>query len=344
MGEPASPPSARRGERAGEQEPTPCYAFTVFTATHNRAHTLPRVYAALRAQTFADFEWIIVDDGSTDGTQELVRRWQEEGHLPIRYFWQPHGHKKVAFNRGVREARGELFLNLDSDDSCLPQALERLWFYWCSIPASQRPEFSAVTCLCQDQEGRVVGDPFPAPVVDSNSLEMRHRLKVRGEKWGFHRTEVLRRFPFPEDVPGHVPEDVVWMAIARQYRTRYVNEALRIYRTPAVGNEEQVSQGRNWRAMAPGHVLWMLSILTVEWPFFRCNPVRFLWAAASLTRFALHGGRPPGGWWRRLPWGARGLVTLVAPAGVAAWGRDQLVGLKGELQRRWLLRSARMGE
>lgn len=317
--------------------------FTVFTATYNRAHTLPRLYQALQAQTFRDFEWLIVDDGSTDETPELVAHWQREGKLAIRYVRQEHAHKKTAFNRGVALARGELFLALDSDDACVPQALERFWFHWQSIPENRRQDFSAVTCLCQDEEGRIVGDPFPAPVVDSDSLEMRHRYRVRGEKWGFHRTDVLRRFPFPEDLSGYVPEDVVWMAIAREFKTRYVNEPLRIYRVAAPPGEEQISHALDWRAMAPGHVVWMVSILTVEWPYFRSNPRRFLWAAATLTRFRLHGGRPPRGWWRRLPGGARPLVVALAPAGVVLWVRDRLVRAKRQLARRRSPGSGSMG-
>ena len=332
---------ASSGTEAGEVGGV--VAFTVFTATYNRAHTLPRLYRALQAQTFRDFEWLIVDDGSTDHTAELVAGWQREGKLPIRYVRQEHAHKKAAFNRGVALARGELFLPLDSDDACVPHALERFWFHWQSIPPDRRQGFSAVTCLCQDEQGRIVGDPFPAEVVDSDSLEMRHRFRVRGEKWGFHRTEVLRRFPFPEELPGYVPEDVVWMAIAREYKTRYVNEPLRIYRVAAPAGEEQISHALNWRAMAPGHVLWMVSILTVEWPYFRVNPQRFLWAAATLTRFLLHRGRPPEGWWRRLTGGARLLVVALAPAGAALWVRDQLVGVKRALARRGFSGSGSMG-
>lgn len=324
-----------------EAEEQPRFAFTVFTATYNRAHTLPRLCEALRAQTFRDFEWLIVDDGSTDATAETVAAWVREGVIPIRYVQQPHGHKKAAFNRGVSLARGELFLSLDSDDTCVPHALERFWFHWGSIPADRRGRFSGVTCLCQDEAGRIVGDRFPGEIVDSDSLEMRHRFKVRGEKWGFHRTEVLRRFPFPEDVAGHVPEDVVWMAIARQYKTRYANEALRIYHQGGPAERAgRVAVSIDWRRMAPGHVVWMLSILSVEWPYWRFNPRRFVWAAATLTRFCLHGGQPPTGWWRRLSRGARLLVLAAAPAGALLWTRDHLARLKRKLQSQLASRSA----
>lgn len=63
-------------------------SFTIFTPTYNRAHTLPRVYESIRRQTRRDFEWVIVDDGSTDGTETLVQQWQKEANdFPIRYFW-----------------------------------------------------------------------------------------------------------------------------------------------------------------------------------------------------------------------------------------------------------------
>ena len=85
-------------------EPGHAPLFTVFTATYNRAHTLPRVLECLEAQTLRDFEWLIVDDGSTDGTQELVDSWRSRTDFPIRYEYQQHAGKHVAFNRGVQEA------------------------------------------------------------------------------------------------------------------------------------------------------------------------------------------------------------------------------------------------
>jgi glycosyltransferase involved in cell wall biosynthesis len=206
------------------------YLFTVFTPTYNRAATLPRVYESLTAQTFRDFEWLIVDDGSTDETREIVAKWQAEAGFPIRYVYQRNQGKPTARNRGVQEARGELFLTLDSDDSCLREALERLKFYWDSIPEDERPQFSAVTALCKNQYGEIEGDKFARDILDSDSVEMFMKYRPRGEKWGFQRTDVLREFPFPM-MPGtnFVPESVVWLALSRRYKSRFVNEALRVY-------------------------------------------------------------------------------------------------------------------
>src|SRR6266576_5358341 len=107
----------------------PC-VFTVFTATHNRAHTLARAYESLQRQTYRDFEWLIIDDGSTDKTRLLIRSYLEAAALPVRYIYQEHQGKHVAHNRAVLEAKGEFLLPLDSDDALLPHALMRLKFHW----------------------------------------------------------------------------------------------------------------------------------------------------------------------------------------------------------------------
>ena len=82
--------------------------------------TLYRVYDSLVSQTFRDFEWLVVDDGSTDGTKTLVSDWCEEADFPIRYLYQPNKGKHVAYNHAVPNAGGTLFLTLDTDDSCVP--------------------------------------------------------------------------------------------------------------------------------------------------------------------------------------------------------------------------------
>jgi glycosyltransferase involved in cell wall biosynthesis len=89
--------------------------FTVFTPTYNRSHTLHRVYDSLHAQTYRNFEWLVIDDGSTDGTAEMIESWRRNADFPIRFFAQPHAGKHVAHNRALDEARGRFFIVLDSD-------------------------------------------------------------------------------------------------------------------------------------------------------------------------------------------------------------------------------------
>ena len=206
------------------------YVFTVFTPTYNRAYTLSRVYNSLKAQSYRNFEWLIVDDGSTDNTCNLVEQWQKEAEFYIHYIWQENQGKHVAFNRGVQAAKGELFLTLDSDDTCIPEALVRFKSHWDSIPDNERYKFSAVTALCINQHGKLVGNAFPVDVLDSDSIEIHTKYRVFGEKWGFHKTDVLKEFPFPE-ISGEnfITEGIIWNRISLKYKTRFVNDKLRTY-------------------------------------------------------------------------------------------------------------------
>lgn len=264
------------------------YVFTVFTPTYNRRHTLHRVYESLKAQTYRDFEWLIVDDGSTDNTCELVEQWQEENLIPIRYIYQENSHKHIAFNRGVREAKGEFFLSFDSDDSCEPQALERFKYHWDAIPLDQKEKFSTVSCLCKYTDGKIVGDLFPFNPTDSDFLEIHYGFKVKGEKWGFHRTDIVRGFLFGEKMMGtHLPESLRWRKIAKKYKTRFVNEALRTYWTdqPSIMRNSQ-----HPRKNASGAQINHLDILNEYTEWFRFDPLSFLRSGVHYSRFSFHLG------------------------------------------------------
>jgi glycosyltransferase involved in cell wall biosynthesis len=301
------------------------YTFTVFTPTYNRAHTLSRVYQSLRVQTLRDFEWLVIDDGSRDDTRQLLGAWQAEADFPIRYLRQENQGKHVALNRGVEQARGEFFLNLDSDDGCVPQALERFKYHWDEIPNGERPKFSAVTALCMDQHGRLVGSRFPQDVTDSDSLEIRYKFKVKGEKWGFHRTSVLRNFPFPAG-EGYIPEGIVWAAIARQFKTRFVNEPLRIYWVDWVdeaGCSDQITRPGRPAQNAFGGALWHQSILNSQIDWLSYAPEEFLRSALHFSRFSFHLGVGVRRQAASLTnFRARALWALMLPAGLAAHMTD----------------------
>ncbi len=298
------------------------YLFTVFTPSYNRARTLPRVYESLQQQTFRDFEWLVLDDGSTDGTRELIARWQAESNFPIRYVYQENQGKPAAFNHGVQEARGELFLTLDSDDGCTPEALERFKYHWDNIPDSEKAKFSAVTVLCKDQHGNLVGDKFPRDVFDSDTIEVTFKYRVSGEKWGFQRTDVLKQFPFPS-IPNvkFISESVVWFALSRKYKTRYVNEPLRIYHVQD-GSDDHLS------TLSPG-VLFGRAYLhrfvlneLIDW-LYRA-PRSLFRSAINFSRYSFGLGIGP---WSQLQQlhsaTARVLVAVSLPVGLAMSLRDK---------------------
>ena len=292
------------------------YCFTVFTPTFNRADTLPRVYTSLAAQTFRDFEWLIIDDGSTDNTAEIVAEWIDKADFAVRYLSQPNSGKHLAHNWAVEEALGELFLVLDSDDACVPQALERLLYHWASIPPDERDDFSAVTALCQDPSGKVVGDRFPGNILDADALELTYRYRVRGEKWGFHKTNVLRRFLFPLQPRLYIPECVVWNAIAPHYKTRYVNEVLRIYYVGDLARDDQLTRRIPSGERAKGHALQHKTALNDEITWFRSHPSAFFRSAVHYTRFSYLSDQGIGSQMRQLSnLHARVLWILMFPLG-----------------------------
>ncbi len=202
----------------------PVARVSVLTTAFQREGTLPRLYESLVAQTLRDFEWVIVDDGSTDGTGELVRRLQAEADFRIDYFRQSNQGKHAAVNRAAERAQGELCSIIDSDDWFTPEALERMVAGWDSIPAELRSEYADVEGLRVDPEGDLVCDSYPSDVFDSNAFELIARHGVYGDKIGMFRRQVLLEFPFPEHLGWHVTPALVWNRIAARYSTRYFNQ------------------------------------------------------------------------------------------------------------------------
>lgn len=275
----------------GARLAAPRYTFTVFTGTWNRRHTLARPYESLKAQTLRDFEWLVIDNGSTDGTPELMAQWIAEAPFPIRYLYQSNRGQHGSANRAAIEATGELFLRLDSDDRCAPNALERFKHHWDAIPAEERAAFVGVTVHTTDENGAIHGMPFPRDVFDSDSLELRLRYRVHGENWGFTRTDVLREFPLPEidGYTGLMPSSIAWNAIAHRYKTRYVNESLKIwYRDQAVTLSEPADD--RGLADAPGAMIEARSMLNEDIGWLRYAPWTFVLKAAKYSRSAAHCG------------------------------------------------------
>jgi len=262
--------------------------FTVFTPTYNRAHLLGRAFQSLKEQTFHEFEWVIVDDGSTDGTQDLVARWAKESDFPISYVWQPNSGKHVAINRGVAMAKGELFVILDSDDWLAPAALERLLYHWESIPPELRGSYAGVAGLYAYPSGKIVGSPFPRPVIDSNAVEIRTKYRVKGDKFGMNRTDVLREFSFPENLGRYVTPSLVWNRIARKYRIRYVNEIL-AYKEYQAGGLSAHSIEIRARSSVAARTYYreLVELEGLYVPFF--DRLR---ACANYIRFSFHGKVP----------------------------------------------------
>lgn len=217
---------------------SPAPFFTVFIPTFNRAYVLPRTLASIERQTLRDFEVLIVDDGSTDGTGELVQEWARRMPFEVRYHRQQNGGKHVAHNTMLALARGEFVVLLDSDDVLVPTALERFRFHWEQIPAERRGGFAGVEGLMAHLGGRgICGKAFPDAVIDGDHIDMRIRRRISGEKRSAIRTEILRRFPYPVFAgERHIRPSLLWDRLAEAgYRFRFFNEVVQLLEHQADG-------------------------------------------------------------------------------------------------------------
>ena len=207
------------------------YPFiTILTPTYNRASLLPRLFDSLLRQTNKDFEWIVVDDGSTDDTREVVANLKEKcgGAFPMGYVYKANGGKHMAINIGAERARGELLFIADSDDLLTDDALETVENSWHDI--SDDKSFAGIAGLDITMDTReVIGSGLPQEHIDCNAIDIRYRHHVTGDMKEVFRTEVLREFPFPEFAGERFcPEQLVWFRMARRYRLRYINKPIYI--------------------------------------------------------------------------------------------------------------------
>jgi glycosyltransferase involved in cell wall biosynthesis len=257
--------------------------FTVFTPTYNRAHTLHRCFDSLAAQTLRDFEWIVVDDGSTDGTEALVAGWMSSASFPMRYLRQQRGGKHIAHNRALEAAGGKFFTCLDSDDALTPDSLAKLARVWETIPQDQRSAFCGVDGLCCDQHGRIVGDKYPSDPFDADLRERKYVYRPRGEKWGVVLTDIARRYPFPKVAIGkYLPEGIVWLDMAKCFKTRAVNEVVRIYYIDATEPGVTTAIRRRLAAHAEGNWHYYIWLLNNDLEYFFRSPKPFVKAAVML--------------------------------------------------------------
>ena len=206
--------------------------ITVFTPTYNRGHLLNRLYESLVMQRYKDFEWIIVDDGSTDGTQDIVSslilgHGNMQDGFPIRYFKKDNGGKHTAINLGVKYAEGELFLIADSDDFLPKDSLQIAHEEWSKIKYDDT--FLGICGIDADLNGKIIGSGLPKDYIDCHAWDLSPIYKVTGDLKEVFRTDVLRLFPFPE-IKGEkfCPEVLVWFRMARKYKMRFLNRIIYI--------------------------------------------------------------------------------------------------------------------
>lgn len=202
--------------------------ITVLTPTFNRGGRLQSLWDSLQKQTVKDFEWLVVDDGSTDGTKDLITQLQEKSDFPIRYIYKSNGGKHTALNVGIQTICSELTFIVDSDDYVTADAVESI------LKIHQKYRSQNNICgyafLRAFPDGKVNGKKFDVDEKIGSYIDVR----VNGDDTGADKAEVfkthcLKEFPFPE-YPNEkfLGEDLVWVRMARKYQMVHINKAIYI--------------------------------------------------------------------------------------------------------------------
>ena len=233
--------------------------ITVITPTYNRAHLLPRLYDSLCRQTFTDFEWIVVDDGSTDDTQEVLAKLSADCYQKVQSsrfkvqsnsnhkpqtFKKENGGKHTAVNLGIRYAKGELVFIADSDDMLLPDSLKVVATEWMKVNRNDR--IGGIAGLDVNAlDGKVIGSGLPKSFIDCDAMDIRYKYHVTGDLKEVFRTSVLREFPFPE-IKGErfCPEQLVWFRIAQKYNLHYLNRPIYLVEYQSNGISAGITKAR----------------------------------------------------------------------------------------------------
>lgn len=222
------------------------HKITVLTPTYNRKVLLGRVYQNLKDQTYKDFVWLIIDDGSTDGTDAVVAQWQSENAIDIKYIHKTNEGKHKALRQGFSMADTPYLVDFDDDDQYTPDCLETYMREWDKIEAECRADIGSIRALVAYEDGSICGNVpntiVGRPSYDSDYIEENFNKNMRFENITSFRLSAIRDadiFRFPDEWMNcklkFVSECIFWSRLARKYKTRYVMKPLRIYNDSSVG-------------------------------------------------------------------------------------------------------------
>lgn len=199
--------------------------LTVFTPTYNRAYILGKLYMSLCNQTDNRFEWLIVDDGSTDDTESVIIQWVKESKIKIRYFKQKNGGKQRAHNKGVELCNTPLFLCVDSDDYVLPTFVEDHLTAFDNI--KNREDISGIVSLQKHDDGKLISTSLPEGVTESSLMNLYNNLHFRGDVTLAYKTDILKQYPFVvENGEKFIGENYVYDQIDQKYKMLLLSKPL----------------------------------------------------------------------------------------------------------------------
>ena len=263
------------------------YKFTIFTPCYNGENTIERVFESVSNQTYTNFEWIIVNDGSKDNSRDkIVQLRKKYPHIDnkIIYLEQENKGKHMAWNRGADVADSDLWLSADCDDSFVPTTLE-----YFNEKINQLPDiksgvelkgsiFSGVNvCVYNPDNSEMIGNPYPYNGLVSDNVELQYKYHIKGEHWGIVRTDLLKKHKFPNGKGHFWTEGRLWFTFAKLgYKVVCYNDCLRayFYEPLSLTNNKRHKFNKDITKMYLYNDIWVIRQL--GWRIFKYSPKGFL--------------------------------------------------------------------
>ena len=197
--------------------------LTIFTPVYNRAHTIARLYDSLCLQGSGDFEWVVINDGSSDNICEVLENISVHAPFNVKFFSQQNRGKHTAHNKALKIASGKYFMIIDSDDWMVPGAINDIFSVINKIDALDETVVGA-SMLSVLESGEVLGDKFPVDGWIGRSYEYFDTFNIKGDKQNIVRTDVLRKMPYPEfEGEIQVAPGLIWNRVCLNYRIIHLN-------------------------------------------------------------------------------------------------------------------------
>lgn len=198
--------------------------LTVFTPAYNRAYTLHKCYESLTRQTNKNFKWMIIDDGSTDNTADLVAKWKEESDFEIIYIYKQNGGMHTAHNTAYENIDTELNVCIDSDDYLTDDAVEIIVTEWEKIRSEKLSGLGALNIF---ESGEIIGNKFPENIKKAKYFDIYNKYGVVGDKKFIYRTELIKNFPYPEyEGEKYVGLDYKYKKLDEEYELALINKVV----------------------------------------------------------------------------------------------------------------------
>lgn len=231
--------------------------ITIFTPTYNRAEKLVRLYKSLLSQFCYNFEWLIIDDGSTDNTESVVKEF-EQTKFPIAYYKQENGGKHTAYNQALKLAHGEYFFCVDSDDWLEAGAIETILDF-----VLNRENMMLIFAYKKDEKGKLLSDEFPENVTQISLQELSNEFHCNGEFSIIIRTDFARKFPYPVfEGEKFVTEAVVYDRMTAETKVSLLSQVITVceYQEDGLSN----NMNRIMKANPAGYCLYFMQRIDMQ--------------------------------------------------------------------------------